>query len=198
MLTAGQVTKVVISPERPEVIRSFDPPGPNDLDDQPCFKYADYHKALKHCVPYVKSIAESVNLVGGYKYTLLDVKVIDLAEGQCPCLPGWHLDCTMNPHHPTRPETHHIFVSGAGSRTRFVVSPVELTLSKDRIVNADQEIREQAPEIYQIDECTLVKYSRSNLHAPSLAECEGRRLLIRVTETDLVRPNSIRHLELNL
>lgn len=190
-MTAGLDTKTLY-PERPVVIRSFEPPTSADLEGQPSFKYASLEKALKYCVPYVRRVVESVELSGKYKYTLLDVKIVDLKKGQLPCLPGWHLDCTMHPEHKTKPETHHIFVWGAGCRTRFVVSPIEIPTANGRLIEADRAVREQKPEVFQVDECTLTRYYRDNLHAPSKATKAGKRILIRITETDLVKPNPIK------
>lgn len=190
-LITGVDTKL-INPEQPQVIMKLTPPTIEELGTQISFKYVLLNQALEHSSPTIRKIIESVPIVGEYKYNLVDVKVKKLNRGEFPCLPGYHLDCTMNPDHKTKPEIHHIYIFGCNCKTKFVVSPIIIPFQDDKLVNVDAAILKQNPNIIELDEETLYRYNRFNLHAPSVAQSNGFRLLIRVTETDLITPRKIK------
>lgn len=161
------------------------------------FKYADFFDARKNSCSYVKSIIDSIepHVRGNHKYVLLDIKVRNLSVGSLPAYGFWHTDCTLDIQHVTKPEHHVIFVSGAGSRTEFVDSEIDLDLSgialdkwshsyENRIFSS---IASSNGKTSKINECELYSYGR-DLHRATPAMFAGPRILIRMTETDLVRP----------
>ena len=181
-----------LKPSLPEEIKRFDPPSRLDIANQISFKYADYNKALNVSEPYIKNIISSVKLSGLHKHVLVDVKVLELKKDSYPCLPNWHLDCTMSPDRDGRNEIHHLFIFGADCKTKFVISPVSIPIINGRLVKVGHAIKEQLPKITRINECSITRYDRFGLHAPSLAGESGIRLLIRVTENDFVQPIRIK------
>jgi hypothetical protein len=192
-MTTGQATKLYkLDPTVPYEIGEVRAPFSHELDGQVNMKYAAFEKAVLASNPYVSLVLRAIPTPKRYKRLLVDVKVKDLKAGQIPCLPGWHLDCTMEPDRDGLPETHFLFVAGAGCKTRFVVSPVEIPIKNGRLVNVDKAIKEQSPDIFTIKECTVTRYNRYNLHAPSPAEYDGRRLLVRISCCDFIKPNPIR------
>ena len=57
------------------------------------------------------------------------------------------------------------------------------------------QIAETYPDVKEVEvpSCQIVTYGRYDFHRGSVSLADGKRLLIRVTETDLVRPmNKIR------
>lgn len=173
----------------PVKIKKVKPPSEQELESQLSFKYSSYNFALQNSTEGVRKIINSVRLSGEYKYTVVDVKVVSLKKGEFPCLPGWHTDCTLDPHHKTKPETHHIYIYGADCRTRFLADPLSIDLSNK---NLKKEIctsveKQELKEI-SIEEGYIYRYNRFSIHAPSQAGKSGTRLLVRVTETDLIRP----------
>lgn len=181
--------RFVYSVKAPACIERFDPPTSKELDEQPSFKYVDYNIALNNSIEYVTRIIRSVPLSEKHANVVVDVKVVDLKEGGLPCKPGWHTDCTLDPFHPTRPEIHHLFIWGADCRTKFLLTDLSVDLNEpNKFSEIQQAVKEQQPTYYKIPECTLIRYGRFHIHNPSRAKKSGRRLLIRVTETDLIPP----------
>lgn len=181
-----------LDPLKPIQIGMVKPPTLAQLDGQISMKYADFNKAVQVSNPYVAFILNRITIPKIYRRTLVDVKVSDLKVGELPCLPGWHLDCTMEPERDGLPETHFLLVSGAGCRTKFVNSPIKIPIKNGRLFGVNEAVKNQKPDIWKIRENVVTRYNRYNLHAPSPAETEGRRLLIRVTCCDFITPNPIR------
>ncbi len=187
-----------LTPPRIEIHRrKFYPPSDLDLEDQPKFKYLEYQKAYDLSTPYVRQILRCVPNQRTYEHRLVDVKIQNLKAGQLPCLPDWHLDCTLDPLHETVPETHHLFIWGADCQTQFVMSDLELSFWNLDFKEAyNQAVLKQNPKIWLMPELKLIKYHRHNLHAPSPAGKTGTRILVRVTETNLVPPKPYREKKL--
>ncbi len=157
------------------------------LERQPNFKYAELDFALKYSQPYVQSLIQSIPYENTRKHIVLDIKKIYLQKGQLPCLPGWHTDCTLNPLHETRPEAHYILISGCGSKTKFLNQSLEIELQEDMFKSINDAMTKEV-NVLEIEEDTFYSYDRFSIHAPSPAEYEGLRFIIRLTETDLIKP----------
>lgn len=159
----------------PDVICAFDPGDISSLK-QPGFKYASLHYAYDSCDPLVKRIIDSFVLVREYKSVLLDVKYLYLEPGWASCLLGWHIDCVRDLSHESTPEVHHLWFSGCDANTKFICEPTNNV--------SDSLCAWIAPEKHYL------RYSRFHLHSATEAKTPGWRLIVRVTETDLITPNN--------
>lgn len=127
---------------------------------------------IQQMVPYLK---------GGYKSTLVDYRVLDLEAGDCCCyLDHWHLDVVRNPYHSSRPENHLIFTTTIG--TEFILDELECYTNDF----GDAVVERMPYTILHAPVNAITQYGRYNLHrAPTVSEA-CRRVLIRVTQTDVM------------
>lgn len=173
-------------------------PAPREQDFPALgFKYAALERVRAQTSDYVRAVLDAVPLAHEHRYVVVDVKVSQLRAGQPPCIPGWHCDVVLDPRHPSRPEVHHLFVSGQHGLTEFVAEPVELEVGPARSPQAflrelGEQLAGQPPALTALESCQLTRYGRWHLHRGALAAEAERRLLVRVTETDLIRPTTRR------
>jgi len=164
-------------------------PRIEDLRGCSMFKYAplDYIHGL---TPYVKKVIGHAPIVGNHKYVLVDVKISKVQKGRWSCLRGWHCDVTMNPVRPERPEKHHLFVSGHNCLTEFVKHP-SLIQFDDKIRYPNKSWIDDQLEgcsVIEVPSCQYVTYGRRTLHRGPKAKEDEIRLLVRITETDIILP----------
>lgn len=168
--------------EPPRIGQSIAVPDWLELSGQRLFKYASITVVQESSTPAMRALLQTVPVVGEHKHTLVDIKIRYLEAGSHPCKPFWHTDCTMDMDHPSRPECHHLYIAGAGSRTQFLWTPLKVAEGWENRITPGM--------VKQIPEETWVSYGRQHPHRCSPAEFSGWRLLVRVTETDLVRPRN--------
>lgn len=166
--------------------RPMKPIGP--IEDTPLLKYASMQKAMAQSSWQVQNILSSMKyyVYGEHKYTIIDVKVHDLKKGEMPCMDNWHMDCVGRPDEPFKEEVHHLVIFGDCSRTVFIDGPILVNLPKDKVINWNKIVNEFHPK-FEILPNTVYTYGR-NLHKGMPATKDGRRLLIRITETDKIKP----------
>lgn len=158
------------------------------------FKYACLEFARPYLTDYAREMIDHVPLSGGYRYVLLDLKVHDLLPGQYPCLPGWHCDGFVDPRQEGREERHHLFVTGQGALTEFLDREVELELplkvrGKALLQLFRKQLNRKDWEPAPIPSCQWVRFGRRDFHRGPKAKKAERRLLMRITESDVLRPN---------
>lgn len=168
-----------------------------EIAAQKYLKYASYTDVVKHSSDKVsKLVAAMLGCIfpTGHLFTVIDVKPKYVKAGQISCLPGFHTDCTLDPYHETLPESHCIFVTGALCPTRFINQPltIEYEDKKEIFKSIQNAVLVQNPKIFELEQDRFYLYGRHALHAGGIAQEEGWRLLIRVTLTDLVRPQRVR------
>ncbi|MGE0710294.1 MAG: hypothetical protein AB7N76_13730 [Planctomycetota bacterium] len=168
------------------------PPSPEDLP-RTCFKLAALERVRAETSDYVRAVLDAAALRGEHRFVVVDVKVQEVEAGRFPCIPGWHCDSVLDPHHPSRPEVHHLFVSGAACLTEFVAEPVELEVGPAASPRAflralARQVARLDPAVRAVPSCRLVEYGRLDLHRGARAREDERRLLVRVTETDVIEP----------
>ena len=175
-------------------------PNSSDLLDPPSIK--DYPNTnVKYCSldkynelglsnDYVDYVIKNCPLQDGFRHTLIDVKTHDLELDEYPCLPGWHIDCRTN-YIPRNREIYHIFVSSDVSLTEFSLS----------VINSEAMFHKEIPKFYDLEHSTAqIKplvwntYDSYSFHRGSKAQYNGKRLLIRVCQTN---ENGV-HPQLNL
>lgn len=104
-------------------------------------------------------------MVGGlhhqHKSILVDFKIRshEIGDSSCP-VSGWHYDCVKDYNHPSKHEHHVIFSSS--DPTEFLV--------EDKVMSFHG----------------VVEYGR-DLHRGSVITKNGKRVLIRITETDNIK-----------
>lgn len=184
--------RFVYNREPPRAGASLPPPGTDDLP-RATFKHAGLERVRAETTDYVRAVLDAVDLRGLHRWVVVDVKVSQLVAGRYPCIPGWHCDSVLDPHHPTRPERHHLFVSGDASLTEFVAAPVELTIgpassARAFLAGVDRQLATLDPPVWSIPSCQVVEYGRFDLHRAARSRANETRLLVRVTETDLIQP----------
>jgi len=149
------------------------------------WKYADIEYLFPRLPSTLQHVVEQAPLKGGYKRTLLDIKVQLLVPEKTSCIPGWHLDGPENPLHDSQPEVHHLFVRGGGP-TEFIDQ--ELTLQVQPDMN-QRELVAQIPDEVSIKPIGLNafhSFTRFDFHRGVNVAKPLTRLLIRVTETDTI------------
>lgn len=167
-------------------------------DDLPAvtFKNADPARVRADTTDYVRAVLDAVALRGRHRWVVVDVKVTEVVPGRHPCLPGWHCDTVLDPHHASRPEVHHLFVTGAACLTEFVAAPVELELAPAPspvafLAHLNRQLAALDPPVRAVPSCRLVEYGRFDLHRGVPGRGRETRLLVRVTETDVVAPTCV-------
>lgn len=118
-----------------------------------------------------------------YKW-VVDYKVRDLKAGDCGCpLDFWHLDVTKNPNHPTLPDIHFLFATEFG--TEFITTPMSFS-KEDSSFEAVLE-RNREFDYLVAEPNTISSYTRFNLHRGPVVNKDCRRLLLRLTLTEVIK-----------
>lgn len=184
------------NPGLPTLGAELTQPSPTELRDVRCFKYAELEWARRECgSDYVRYVLDNIPIFGKHKRVLIDIKIHDLKPVETPCAPGWHLDGSINPRNePKQPELLTLFVTGEHARTEFLRDPISLPV-KD---GCDFAVMSRSccrliPEGYatwQIPSCTFGTYGDHHFHRGTPATGYERRLLVRTTETDIIKPQN--------
>lgn len=186
----------VFNPGLPQLGVELRAPRQAELEDVRCFKYADYDYAYANCEnEYVRHVLDQIPILGGHKRVLIDIKVHDLEPGEIPCVPGWHLDGSINPKKlPKKPEILTLFVTGSSALTEFLAEPITLDV-KDQwdFAVMSRYCSRQVPNDYPVwtmPSCTFGTYDDHYFHRGAVATKRERRLLVRTTETDIIAPQN--------
>lgn len=120
-----------------------------------------------------------------YGYRLLvDYKVRDLKAGNCGCpLDFWHLDVTENPNHPTKPDIHYLYSTHFG--TEFITTPMgvfEEDTSFKQVLGRNDKF-----DYLIVRPNTISRYTRANLHRGPRVTEDCRRMLLRLTLTEVIK-----------
>lgn len=190
------VTEHIFNPTLPKLGSTLDAPSEAELGNVRCFKYADCEYVWDNCEnDYVREVLRYIPIVGKHKRVLIDVKIHDLEPGEVPCVPGWHLDGSINPKDlPKQPETFTLFVTGEHARTEFPAEPVHLEVDDGwNFATMSQRCSLMVPkdcEVWTIPSCQFGTYNDHYFHRGARATGQERRLLIRTTETDIIEPRN--------
>lgn len=153
------------------------PNMPVDVRDMPPedYKYADVDYVYPRTNGLVKTIIETAPITGRFKRVLIDIKVQDLNPEICSCLPGWHLDGSMQ-----EIEVHHLCVLN-GPQTEFINQPLFL------------DHRHDIPDDVAVTtsrEGFITTFTSLDFHRGVYATRPTRRLLVRLTETNIILPRN--------
>lgn len=167
------------------------------LVNRKSFKYASIEYAINNSSDLVAHIIKQAPLAHKHKRVVVDVKYHDMKRDTYACIPGWHLDGSENTRGlDKKPELHHLFVAGDHALTEFISHPIDIpvpentkfsTISKEVGAALDQT----EVGIFQIPNCRYVTYDDKYFHRAAKAVDNGPRLLIRLTETDVIEPRNV-------
>lgn len=157
------------------------------------WKYASARWVLSHAESTndtLRDIILQCPIVGKHKRILLDVKVQDLEPSKTSCIAGWHLDGPENPLHDSEPEIHHLYIHEEGGETEFISN--ELNLDVDSTMS-QKEIVDMIPKDVNITKSVagcFTTFTRYDFHRGINVKNPMRRLLVRLTETDVILPRN--------
>ncbi len=116
---------------------------------------------------------------------VVDYKVRDLKKGDFGCpLPEFHTDCVANPWHESKPETHLVFSTHVG--TKFIETPIPVRPEDDHFNKVMADKWDWCLRYRQVRPNTITKYGRFNMHAGPLILKDCRRVLIRLSQTEVI------------
>lgn len=134
--------------------------------------------------PAVELLTQMYQWVEGkHKSIRVDLKVYDLRAGEHTCIPGWHIDTVTNPRHDSLPENHLIYTNVYG--TDFVSTPIPFSEEKTHFSQVIAEIPED--NYLTATPNSIYQYGRFHLHRGAKVATDCRRVLVRITETDIIR-----------
>lgn len=190
------MTKHIFNPALPLLGERLVDPTASDLADVRCFKYADFEYVRKFCEnAYVRYVLEHMPIMNNHKRVLIDVKVHDLRVEEVACVPGWHLDGSVNPKKLSKQgEVLTLFVSGQHALTEFLACPIECDV-KDTwdFAMMSRACSTKIPAdhpTWSIPSCQFGTYNDHYFHRGKPATGKERRLLVRTTETDIIEPKN--------
>jgi hypothetical protein len=158
------------------------------------WKYADLDFVLNHesTKKALRSIISQCPLQRKHKRILIDVKVQNLVPEKTSCIPGWHLDGPENPLHNSKPEIHHLYIRETGGETEFINQ--KLSFEHVHSETKQSELVKQIPHNVSITKARagyFTTFSRFNFHRGIHVKNPMKRILVRLTETDTIRPRNI-------
>lgn len=121
------------------------------------------------------------------KYKLLiDYKVRELKSGSCGCmLEGWHLDVVENPNHKSNPDLHAIYSTEVG--TNFVIFPMEVYPSDRHFKHVLERYENTNVSFVRSKQNNIHMYNRFQLHSGPKIEKDCRRMVLRLTLTEVIK-----------
>lgn len=133
------------------------------------------------------------SLNGPFKRILVDVKIHDLKIGECPCIPGWHLDGYQT--RGTHRSNEYLLVTYGVNRTEYLEGNFRLTVPKD--ATAQQHMKSFQGQLLPLEgsarvlgDGELIGYNDQLFHRGPIAKEEGKRLLVRLCLTDFIPPEN--------
>jgi len=175
---------------------------------------ASLDDAIKYGGELTRAAIGAMNLKFDRKYIIVDTKIHMLMPTFYPALVGWHSDGVprgkeLNPVAKAAPDIQsqeelsdtrfHLLVTGTGCLTDFIEEqnvelevPDEPDTSLYRMVSQQVDEKVVAGELTRktIPSCTAVEFDWFDLHTGVAAKEHEWRFLIRVTETDHMRPQT--------
>jgi len=181
----------------------------DQIEGTPNLRRASLPDAVLYGGPAVRNLLERAPLVGDRNYVFVDTKVTMLMPGWYPAIPGWHTDGVPrgdkgdptdygNPSLPRqldlRSPRFHTVVAGVPCLTEFLSGDYELEIEHDQdsqmytemtnlVSNMAYHGRIPQPRVWS-------SWDWWQIHRATESTVRGWRLLIRVTESNLVPPTT--------
>jgi hypothetical protein len=164
----------------------LDLPLTPELFKTECFKYADWSYVYPKLNKSIQSILDTCPLKNNKKYTLVDVKVHTLNKGQTPCIPGYHCDNTKLTFDNTDTDHYHLLVTGEPFTEFMLDSWVESNPPpQNKLLDSNKVY-----DFFKVEAMTWYSYGNFNYHRGTEAQDNTTRLLLRVCESDKIRPRN--------
>ena len=157
------------------------------------WKYASAQWVLAHAESTndtLRNIIMQCPIVGEHKRILLDVKVQDLVPSKTSCIAGWHLDGPENPLHNSKPEIHHLYIHEEGGETEFIADEFELEINSKMCQGDIVKMISEDVKITKTVAGSFTTFTRFDFHRGINVKKPMRRLLVRLTETDVILPRN--------
>ena len=121
-----------------------------------------------------------------HRYISIDIKIKDHLVEETTCIPGWHCDVTCDPLRAELSEVHHILTCELAP-TEFISTPLKLQYTTS-LKEQQSLIDQQSYKIFTLEPWTWYTYGRLNFHRGAIVKTSGRRFLVRVTQSDIIKP----------
>jgi len=175
---------------------------------------ASLEDALKYGGELTRQAIGSMNLTMSRKYITVDTKIHMLVPNMCPAIGGWHNDGVprgeqLDPNAKSKPNIQsqeeldssifHLLVTGDSCLTQFIKErDIELDVPAVPDTSLYRMMNEQVTEkvkngeltSYEMPSCTPVMWDWWELHTGVPAKKHEWRFLIRVTESDHIKPKT--------
>jgi len=175
---------------------------------------ASLEDALKYGGELTRQAIGAMNLTFSKKYITVDTKIHMLMPNMCPAIVGWHTDGVprgqgLNPNAKAQPDIFaqdqlhapifHLLVTGESCLTQFIKQAnIELEVPDEPSTELYSLINNQVRDrlnkgtlsSYEIPSCTPVQWDWWELHTGTPAKSHEWRFLIRVTESDVLKPKT--------
>lgn len=184
------------------------------VESTPVLRRPSLENAVMYGGPLMRELLETVPLVGDKNYITVDTKVTLLMPGWYPAIPGWHTDGVprgeeLLPDAKGKPRLdkqselpknvphYHVISVGLDSPTEFVNQPFELDIENFDNSDLYKELTQKVNPLVADGKLEVVSLSDAwvswdwwNVHRAIPADKTGWRLLIRVTESDVLKPRT--------
>ena len=188
--------------------------SPESVEATPVLRRPSLENAAMFGGPLVRRLLEQCPLVGDKNYVTVDTKVTLLMPGWFPAIPGWHTDGVPRgdallpdakgaPHLEEQPHMegvaprYHVISVGLDSPTEFVNEPFGIDIENFDNPGLYKELTQKVNPLVTDGSLSTVAESDVwvswdwwSVHRAVAAEKTGWRLLIRVTESDVLKPRT--------
>ncbi len=193
---------------------SISDPSGDEIKNTPSLWNASLTDAFRYGGDLTRAALGAMNLRGDRKFITVDTKVHMLMPGFRPGIPGWHTDgvprdASGHPgakgaprlamqveldRYPNASPRYHLLVTGEHCPTRFLAEPFKAEFpaqpTPDLYRLLTEKINEASPPTFSVKASTAYQMSWWDAHEAVAATAHGWRFLIRVTESDWIRPET--------
>jgi hypothetical protein len=207
-------SKMLFNRNLPDIGKAIPQPSQELIKNTLGLHNASLEDALKYGGDLTRQALGAMDLTFTKKYITVDTKIHMLLPNMCPAIPGWHTDgvprgLALDPTSKGKPNIQsqemldspifHLLVTGESCLTHFVADrDIELNVPSEpdtklyKMVSNQVQQKVAAGELdtYEAPSCTAIKWDWWELHTGVQAKSHEWRFLIRVTESDIVKPKT--------
>jgi hypothetical protein len=151
-------------------------------------KNCSYLEYMKYGENIIKDFIQNIKSSYFEKFSdekiLIDVKFHNLRKNQYPCIPGWHIDGSLLFSKKSFFETYVLYICGDTSFTEFCHDEIIVPRAASSI---DLIKQHDGKNISALSSGQIAFYNSTNMHRGVKSEIDGKRLLIRVMHSDIIR-----------
>jgi len=199
---------------------SIDTPSQDAIENSLNLRQVGLEDAVRYGGSITRKALGAMEFKGDRKYIIVDTKVHFLLPGMSPSIPGWHTDgvprgddrnpagsgapvlSAMTDGSVTEPH-YHLLVTGTHCPTRFLNHSIELdvddSVGRDLYKVMSEQVQSHVDYFFKNSglsctfdspDSTVLEWDWWTVHTAQLATARGWRYLIRVTETDHIKPRT--------